>query len=92
MADLPGLWLPMALVVLAFGLVSIWQYGQALKKQGHQQSVAADILKTSEELQRRSWDLLERQETILARIEILVQRFEANDSAKQAIREERGVR
>jgi Tfp pilus assembly protein PilO len=70
-------------VVIVVGLISSWQYSQALKKQGQQiatadkhQRQAQDLLEDTRQQQERSAALLDRYEALLSRVERLVQRLE----------------
>ena len=68
MPDTPLLVL-VGIVVVALSVLSIWQYGAALRRQGGQQDVA-------DTQQARVAALLDRQEALVARAEALVRRLE----------------
>jgi DICT domain-containing protein len=78
----------LGIVVLSLSILSIWQYGQSLKKHAAQLAVADEqqrraheILEESRQQQSRSAVVLDRLEAFLSRVETLLQRLEDRFSA-----------
>ena len=73
---------PVAVVVVALSVLSIWQYGRTLRRQQGQQDVADRQQARADAQQQRATVLLDREEAIVARGEALLSRLEARDAGR----------